>query len=111
MNALVNIGMFVVYALFAVALVALLYFAVTQFIDNIRRSKTTLYAVVALVVVYLIAYLCSSPTDVSEAFLEKTGTSLSASKFIGSGMLMFYILFFGTIVTLLGVEVAKLFKK
>ena len=111
MNTLVNIGMYVTYALFVVALAALVFFAVTQFIDNIRRSKTTLYAFIALIVVYLVAYLCSSPTDVGAAFLEKTGTTLSASKFIGSGMLMFYILFFGTIVALLGAEVAKLFKK
>ena len=49
--------MFVTYALFVVELVAWLYFAVTQFIDNIRRSKTTLYAGVAVVGVYLVASL------------------------------------------------------
>lgn len=111
MNTLVNIGMYVTYALFFVALAALLFFAVTQFIDNIRRSKTTLYAFIALIVVYAISYLCSSPTDVGEAFLEKTETTMAASKLIGSGMLMFYILFFGTVVTLLGTEIAKIFKK
>lgn len=111
MDILVNIGMYVTYALFVVAMAALLYFAVMQFIDNIRKSKMTLYALIALVVVYVLAYLCSSSTDVGEAFLEKTGTTMASSKLIGSGIVMFYILFAGTIVVLLGTEVSKIFKK
>lgn len=107
----INIGLYITYALILVALAALLYFSITQFIGNVRKSKTALWGVVALIVIYGLSYLISSPTDVSEAFLEKTNTTLSASKMIGSGIMMIYILFAATFLTLIGTEVAKLFKK
>lgn len=110
-NTLINIGLYLTYALFVIAIIALLGFSIKQFIGNIAKSKETLYGIIGLIVIFAISYLCASSTDVSEALFKKVGTDYSLSRLIGSGLIMFYILFVGVILTLIGSELARPFKK
>lgn len=110
-NILINIGLYLTYVLFAIALVALLIFSIVQFIGNIGKSKETLFGLIGLLVVFAISYIISSPTDISESLFEKVGTDYGMSKLIGSGLIAFYILFVIAIVALLVSEVTRPFKK
>ncbi len=110
-DILINIGMFVTYALLGVAVLGLLFFAIKQTINNLGRSKTVLYGIIALVVVFALAMALSSGTDISELVFEKTGTNYGSSRIIGAGLITTYILFFGTIVVLLATEIMRPFKK
>lgn len=110
-NTLINIGLYVTYALAILAVVAAVVFSIYQFFGNIKQSKTTLYGLVGLVVVFLAAYFLSSGTDVSAALFDKVGANYDSSKMIGAGMNMLYIIFGLTVVALLGTEIARPFKK
>lgn len=111
MNILINIGMYLVYALLVFGILAAVGFSIYQFIGNVKQSKTTLYGIVALVVIFLIAYFTASTTDVSAAVVEKAGISHGGVKMLGAGMNVLYILFIVTLGALIGCEVARLFKK
>ncbi|MEG1498597.1 MAG: hypothetical protein RRX93_04665 [Bacteroidales bacterium] len=110
-NTLITIGMYVTYALFVVALIVLVGFSVKQFAQNIRNNKATLYALIAFIVIFGISYVIASPTNVSELIFEKTGANYGSSRLIGSGLISFYILFGITVLTLLGAELSRPFKK
>lgn len=110
-NTLINIGFYVTYALAILGLAAAIGFSIYQFFGNIKQSKTALYGIIGLIVIFVVAYLLSSGTDVSEALFEKVGTSISSSKMIGAGMNMLYIIFGLTVVTMIGTEIARPFKK
>lgn len=111
MNALINIGCYVTYALFAVALLVLVFFSIKQFVASIAKSKTTLYALIAIVAIFAVSYMCASSNDVSDALLEKNEISAVSSKFIGSGVLMVYILFAISLGTLVVWEAVRAIKK
>lgn len=110
-DTLIDIGMYIVYVLAIVAVVAAIGFSIYQFAGNIKQSKTTLFGIIGLVVIFAISYLTASGTDVSEALFEKVGTSYGSSKIIGAGMNAFYILFAITVITLIATEIARPFKK
>ena len=111
MNILINIGMYLVYALFVLGILAAVGFSIYQFIGNVKQSKTALYGILALVVIFLIAYFTASSTDVSAAVVEKAGLSRGGVKMLGAGMNVIYILVVVTLGSLIGFEVARAFKK
>lgn len=111
MDTLINIGMFLVYALLILGIVAAVGFSIYQFAGNFKQSKTALYGIIGLVVIFLISYLLSSGSDINEAVFEKVGGNYGSSKLIGAGMYMFYILFGITLVTLIVTEIARPLKK
>ena len=110
-NLLIEIGLWTFYALMAAALVAFVYFAVLQMIDDPKRAKTTLIGVVGALVIFAIAMILSSGTDISDIVLEKTGTSHGVSRWIGAGLITTYFCFGGAIVSLIAIEVMRPFKK
>ncbi|MDR2907606.1 MAG: hypothetical protein LBU91_06430 [Bacteroidales bacterium] len=111
MDILIDVGMYLTYALLGASLLAFVFFAIWQVIQNPQRSKVALYGIVGCVVVFGIAMLLSSGTDLPDIVLEKTSTSHATSRWIGAGLITTYILFFGTMIALLTVEVMKPFKK
>lgn len=111
MDTLINIGMFVVYALLILGILAAVGFSIYQFAGNFKQSRTSLYGIIGLIVIFVISYLISSGTDISPAVFEKVGGNYDSSKLIGAGMYMFYILFGITLITLIVTEIARPFKK
>ncbi len=110
-DLLIDICLYVTYAMFGVALVSLIYFSLKQFISNFGQSKTALYGIGAMIVLFVLAYVLSSGTDLSQALLEKTKTTVDTSRMVGAGLIYTYLLFGGLVVTLLTVEIMKPFKK
>lgn len=103
--------MYVVYALLILGILAAVGFSIYQFAENFRQSKTSLYGILGLVVIFVISYLLASGSDISPAVFEKVGGNYGSSKMIGAGMFMFYILFGITLLTLIVTEIIRPFKK
>lgn len=110
-NILINIGMYAIYVLLGLAILALIFFAIKQFAENIAKEKETLWGLLGLILVFVVSYLLSSPSDISPLAFEKTGTSYELSKIIGGGLISFYILFILAIFAIIGTESYRPFKK
>ncbi len=109
-NVFINIGLIVTYSLLGVALLTLIGFSIKFLIVNIKKSKSTLFGVIGLLVVFIISYLLSSSSDVSQLVFEKTGTDFGLSKLIGSGLILTYIMFILVILTAAYSAVSKMMK-
>jgi hypothetical protein len=108
-NTLINIGLFIAYALVLFAVLGLIFFAVRAIIkDGLASSKGSLLGLAALAVVFVLSYLISSPDQ--GPLYEKLGVGPGASKFIGAGLITTYIIFLGFVVITIYTSVVKWFK-
>jgi NADH:ubiquinone oxidoreductase subunit 6 (subunit J) len=111
MNSLINIGMYLTYILVIIALIIIFYFAVMAIVKDFKNVKSSLFGILILLAVFVIAYLLSSSTDVSMNFFDKTETNPKYSKIIGSAVISLYILMLGVVGTLIYVQISRLLKK
>jgi len=87
---IIDIGLYVAYIAFFLAIGALILFPIFSFIKgNMKNAKTTLFGLLAFVVVLLLAYVIS-PAD-QGLFYEKMKIGPNASKLIGAGLISTYI--------------------
>ena len=61
----------------------------------------------ALVVIFIIAYIAASGTDIPQEIFDKTGSNYSSSKVIGAGLYTVYILLFGVVIAAVTTEIVK----
>ncbi len=111
MNSLINIGLYLTYILVIIALIIIFYFAVMAIVKDFKNVKSSLFGILILLAVFVIAYLLSSSTDVSMNFFDKTETNPKYSKIIGSAVISLYILMLGVVGTLIYVQISRLLKK
>ncbi len=110
MDILINIGLIVTYLLLGVALLTLLFFSVKFTITSIGKSKSTLIGIGGFIALYVLAFIFSSSTDVSNAFFEKNATNPDFSKMIGSGLIFTYLMFSAVIISLIYAAISKMSK-
>ena len=114
-SGMFDISYFLMVAMFAVAIIAILFFVVRQLLDNFKndpkKAKGSLIAVGLLVVMVLVAFLLAKGTDVSNVLLEKNNLTQSASRWIGAACISVYILFIAAVVAIIYAEVSKALKK
>lgn len=108
MDSLINIGIYLTYILFAVAIIALIVFPIYFMLNNFKKAKGGLLGMLVLVGVFVISYALA-PAD-QGVFYENFGIGSGTSKLIGGGLITTYIIFAGVIITALYNEVAKWFK-
>jgi len=109
MDSFINIGLYVAYIAFFIAIGALLLFPILSLVKgNVKNAKASLFGVLGLAVIILIAYLIS-PAEQGQ-FYDKMGIGPGASKLIGAGLLSTYIIFAGLIIITLYSVVVKWFK-
>ena len=98
----------------AIAILGMLGFALYQIIVNLKEQpkkvRGTLIGVAGFVVVFAVAYLLSSGTDLSADFLRRTETSESLSKMIGAAAISVYIFASGALLSIIYSEVTKKLK-
>lgn len=105
----IDIGLYVAYLAFFIAIAALLLFPILSLVKgNIKNAKASLIGVAGLAVILLISYLVS-PADQGQ-FYTKMNTGPGMSKLIGAGLVSTYIIFAGLIVITLYTVVVKWFK-
>jgi len=90
--ASIDIRLYIAYIVFAIAIVALVGFAIYSLAANARKSLGSIGGGAAIVGIMLLFYFISPKTDVSAELLEKTGTGIGWSPIIGSGLYTIYLL-------------------
>ncbi|MGQ9846543.1 MAG: hypothetical protein ACUVQP_03445 [Bacteroidales bacterium] len=102
---MIDVVLYLTYFLLLVAILLVLAFAGWFLVKNFKKSKTTIFAFIALVLLFVISYFISSG-EVYEKF--QIGEGLS--KLIGGSIITLYIMFFGAILTAIYSEISKMFK-
>ena len=96
---LLNVVMALTYTLFIITILLLLVFALKAIFTNIKSSTKTLVVIVVFAAVVLLGYLLASP-ELTPSAIKMQLTS-SNVKWIGAGMFVFYVAFFGAICTII----------
>ncbi|HOU99415.1 MAG TPA: hypothetical protein PLP65_11275 [Bacteroidales bacterium] len=102
---MIDVVLYLTYFLFFAAILLVLGFAGWFLVKNFKKSKTTIFGFIGLIVLFVIAYFISSG-EVYEKF--QIGEGLS--KLIGGSIITLYIMFFGTILAAIYAEISKMFK-
>ena len=105
-----DIVFWVLVALIAVSVLAMILFLFKRIIENGKLVKF-LIGCVAVAAVIIVLFLLSRGTDVSDAMLERNGVTQATSKWIGAACYAVYLLVIGAACAIVYVEVAKSFKK
>jgi hypothetical protein len=108
MNSLIEIGLYLSYALLIITLLSIIIIPVYFTIVNFKKAKQGLIGVGVLAAVLLVAYLIS-PAD-QGLFYDNMKVGPSGSKIIGGGLFATYFVMIGLIVAILYAEVGKLIK-
>ncbi|MGC8866135.1 MAG: hypothetical protein ACP5O2_10500 [Bacteroidales bacterium] len=108
MDQLINIGLYITYALVAVAIAAMVLFPLFQMITNFQRAKGGLLSALVLIAIVVVAVVLS-PAEQGLLY-EKYNISPIQSKLIGGGLLATYLLFAGIFLAAIYTEVSKWFK-
>jgi hypothetical protein len=104
-----NLAMMAFYIVFFITIGLLVIFSIYQITKNLKSSLGAIFGVLLLVVVAIIGYFVSSDTLTETAI--KMQTSPSEMKWIGAGLIVFYFVFFGTILAIIGSFVMNTIKK
>ena len=105
-----DIVFWVLVALIAVSVIAMIYFLFKRIVTN-GKLVTFLIGCAAIAAVIVVLFLLSNGTDVSDAMLERNGVTQATSKWIGAACYAVYLLVIGAACAIVYVEVAKSFKK
>lgn len=109
MDTWINIGIYATYALLGICLLAILGFSLLRVITHPKAAKSALIGIVGLIVLAIIAYAISSGADVSK--FAQFNISEGESKTIGAGLIGLYIMMGLAILTIIYVEISRLFNK
>ncbi|MEJ5304258.1 MAG: hypothetical protein WHT22_12655 [Bacteroidales bacterium] len=108
MDSIINIGLYITYALVAVALASMVLFPIFNMVTNFQRAKGGLLSALVLFAV-IAAAIALSPAEQGLLY-EKYSISPFQSKLIGGGLLATYLLFAGIFLAAIYTEVSKWFK-
>ena len=109
MDSLINIGIIITYIMIGFAALSAISFGVKKMLSNTKNAKKTLYTILGLMVVCILAYLIASDEILNS--YEKYKISASESKNVGMGLIMFYILSALAVGAVLYSELSKAFSK
>ena len=104
-----DMQMYLTYALFGLLFVTILFSPIYGAIVNPGNLKKIGFAIGALAVVALIAYIFSPGATLSQEYLESMNITTSAEAICDFLMVFVYIMLGGTILAVIGSAVAKLF--
>lgn len=107
--SLINVVVYIIYALFIAALVMLLAFVVYHLFTNSNTSKVALFGILGLIVIVIVCYFIS-PAELSQSAIKEQLTP-NAFKWIGSAVLTTYILVIAVILSIVGTAIAGVIKK
>jgi hypothetical protein len=105
---MVDAGLYVMYVLFAVAIVAALGLPVISAIKSPANVVKSLIGIGAMVVLFFVSYgISGGDVTAKQAALGVTETT---SKMVGAGLTMFYIVMVTAVIGLIYSEINKAFK-
>jgi uncharacterized protein (DUF885 family) len=108
-ETVLNFAMTASYIVFFITIGLLLVFSIYQIVKNFKSSMGAIFGVLILVVVAIIGYFVS-PDQLTDTAI-KMQTTPNEMKWIGAGLIVFYFVFFGTILAIIGSLVMNTVKK
>lgn len=108
-DSLINTGFYITYALLGIAIAAILIFSLWQVVKNPAGAKSALAGIVGLVVIYLVSYGISTGSDL-DIYAKSLEVTADTSRWVGTGLLAFYVLGALAILSILYAEVTSIFK-
>ncbi len=85
-------------------------YLIKAFMYDAKKAIGTLAGIIAVVVVFIIAYIVSPGSDIPVEAFEKVQLDPSYSKLIGSGLIMTYFLLAGVFIALIYAQISKKLK-
>ncbi|MGB0176369.1 MAG: hypothetical protein ACPF9D_04330 [Owenweeksia sp.] len=107
---MIDFGLYATYALIGICIVMILLFAIGRIAKNPGGAKSALIGIVGLAVLVAVAFGLSTGSDVTEPVFAKMQITEETSRQVGAGLMVFYILAGLAILSILYVEVTRLFK-
>lgn len=105
---MLDVGLYFMYALFFIAVLAALVLPLMNAIKSPGTFLKSLYGIIALVVVFVVAYAISGG-DVKPNWAV-LGINEGTSKLIGAGLIVFYVTILVAVIGLIYSEISKAFK-
>lgn len=102
MESIIDVGLYISYALIAVCALAAIAMPLLQSFSDPKTLIKSAVGVVALIVIFIISYAIADP--------DAAGATESTSKLVGAGIITMYILFAIAVVGILYTELGKIFK-
>lgn len=109
-DSLINIGIIITYILIGITVLSILVFSVSNIVKNPGAAKSALIGLGGLAVIFGITYLLSTGSDAEMYSKPQDIVTEGTSKIVGMGLASFYILAGLTILSILYVEVTRIFK-
>ncbi|OQA07651.1 MAG: hypothetical protein BWY67_01679 [Bacteroidetes bacterium ADurb.Bin397] len=106
---MIDVGLWISYILFVGAVAGMAVYSLINMLRDTKNAKGTLIGVGVLVGLFLITFLLSS-NELLPKYVD-LGISPTQSKMIGAGLLLAYIIGFGTVAIAVYSEVRKIFMK
>lgn len=106
---MIDVGLWISYILFVGAVAGMAVYSLVNMLRDTKNAKGTLIGVGVLVGLFLLTFLLSS-NELLPKYVD-LGISPTQSKMIGAGLLLAYIIGFGTIAIAVYSEVRKIFMK
>lgn len=110
MDTWINLGLYVTYVLIGICVLGILIFSIARIISHPGAAKAALIGIVGLIVLFGLSYALSNGDDVHTIF-SKLDVSEETSRLVGTGLLTFYLLMGVAILSIIYVEITRLFKK
>ena len=106
---MIDVGLWIGYILFIGAVAGMAVYSLINMLRDTKKAKGTLIGVGVLAGLFLLTYLMSG-NELLPKYVD-LGISATQSKMIGAGLLLAYIIGFGTIALAIYTEVRKVFMK
>lgn len=108
MENIIDIMLYLSYAMFAVGLVAAIVLPIWKSLDDPKSLIKPLGALLGITVLFFICYAISG--DDLNSRLIATGATAGVSKFVGGGLITMYVLFLAALVGIVITEINKAIK-
>lgn len=107
----VNAGLILTYLMIGLAALSALVYPIMFLAKNPSKSKNSLIGIGGLVFVCILSYVFASSDILTFPGSEKFDMTEASTKRVGMGLITFYILSAGAILSVLYSELGKFFKK
>lgn len=107
-DTIINIGIYLTYALFAICVLIALVFPIIQLVGDFKKAKTALFGIIGMAAIVAIGYFLSSGEQGAAAL--KLGVGPNEVRLISAGLITTYVLMGITVLVAILSTVTKHFK-
>ncbi|GCD77953.1 hypothetical protein JCM31826_14350 [Thermaurantimonas aggregans] len=106
---MIDTGIILTYIMIGICVAAIVGFAVSKVFTHFSKVKNALIGIAVLLVIFLIGYSIADGSDYVN-YPASMGITEAKSKMVGTGLTTFYVLALLSVLSILYVEVSKIFK-